>query len=157
MIDYTIRLATIDDLKRIQELSYKLMTYEKERIPEKFLSDENWALSEAGYENYKANIEHDWIFVVCIDGKIIGYMTCWINKKKPWLKYSNMEIGNIFIEEEYRSLGIGTALVNKAKELCKENNIEYLKIDVFEHNKRAQEFYKKNGLYQYSIEQYMKI
>ena len=43
----------------------------------------NWALTEQGYNNYKSNIENDWIYVACVDNEIIGYMTCWINKKRP--------------------------------------------------------------------------
>lgn len=41
----------------------------------------NWALSEQRYKNYKSNIEQDCVYIVCFDDEIIGYMTCWINKK----------------------------------------------------------------------------
>ena len=29
----------------------------------------NWALTEQGYNNYKSNIENDWIYVVCVDNE----------------------------------------------------------------------------------------
>lgn len=157
MNDYIIRLAVEDDLKRVQELSQELMEYEKSITKREFMFNLDWALTDEGYENYKSNISRDELYVVCIDDKIIGYMTCWINRRLPWLAYKTMEIGNLYVEPEYRGKGIGTELINKAKELCKENDIKYLKVEVTADNEQAKEFYKKNGLYSYTIEQYYEV
>ena len=157
MNNYLIRLAEAEDIERIQQLSQELMEYEKNNSTKEYMFNMNWALTEQGYNNYKSNIENDWIYVACVNDKIIGYMTCWINKKRPWLEYDVMEIGNIYIQEEYRGQGIGTELIDKAKRLCKDNGIKFLKIEVLEDNKEAQEFYKKHGLYRYAIEQYAEI
>ena len=157
MGNYEIRLARIEDVERIQQLSQELIEYEVKNSDKPYLYNLNWALSQDGYDNYKANVEHDWIYVVCIEGIIVGYMTCWINRRRPWDGYNIMEVGNLYIQKEYRGQGIGTELINKAKDLCKQKNIDYLKIGVFEHNKQAQEFYEKNGLYKYEISQYLKI
>ena len=157
MSDYVIRLATEDDIKRVQELSQELMEYEKSISKNEFMFNLDWALTEEGYENYKSNISRDELFVVCDNDKIIGYMTCWINRRLPWLAYKTMEIGNLYVDKDYRGEGIGTELINKAKELCKKNDTKYLKIDVSADNKKAVDFYKKNGLYDYLIEQYTEI
>lgn len=157
MINYTIRLATMDDIRRIQELSQELIEYEKINSTKKYLYNMNWALSEDGYNNYKANIEHNWIFVACVDEQIVGYMTCWINRKKPWLEYEELEIGNLYIQKDYRNIGIGTELIKNAKKLCKDNGIKFLKVAVLEDNKEAQRFYQKHGLYKYSIDQYIEL
>ena len=157
MNDYIIRLAVEDDLKRVQELSQELMEYEKSITKREFMFNLDWALTDEGYENYKSNISRDELYVVCIDDKIIGYMTCWINRRLPWLAHKTMEIGNLYVEPEYRGKGIGTELINKAKELCKENDIKYLKVEVTADNEQAKEFYKKNGLYSYTIEQYYEV
>ena len=157
MNDYIIRLAVEDDLKRVQELSQELMEYEKSITKREFMFNLDWALTDEGYENYKSNISRDELYVVCIDDKIIGYMTCWINRRLPWLAYKTMEIGKLYVEPEYRGKGIGTELINKAKELCKENDIKYLKVEVTADNEQAKEFYKKNGLYSYTIEQYYEV
>lgn len=157
MKDYIIRLATIEDVKRIQQLSQELLEFEYKNSTKPYLYNMNWALSEDGYNNYKANVEGDWIFVACVDGIIIGYMTCWINKKKPWTSCDIFEIGNIYIQSDYRGEGIGTDFINKAKELCKERQIKHLKVDVMANNKEARAFYAKNGLYDYSIELYTQI
>lgn len=157
MSNYVIRLATINDIKRIQQLSQELMEHEKSISTKPCMYNMNWALTQAGYDNYKYNIENDWLYVACVNDEIIGYMTCWINKKKPWLEYSTMEIGNLYIQSQYRGLGIGSELINKAKSLCKKENIKFLKIIVTSDNKESQEFYKKHGLYNYEIEQYAEI
>ena len=157
MNEYLIRLAEADDIERIQQLSQELMEYEKGNSTKEYMFNMNWALTEQGYNNYKSNVENDWIYVACVDNQIIGYMTCWINKKRPWLEYDVLEIGNLYIQKEYRRLGIGTELINNAKSLCKDNGIRFLKIEVLEDNKEAQRFYKKHGLYNYAIEQYAEI
>ena len=157
MIKYVIRLAEAEDIERIQQLSQELMEYEKNNSTKEYMFNMNWALTEQGYNNYKSNIENDWIYVACVDNESIGYMTSWINKKRPWLEYDVLEIGNLYIQKEYRRLGIGTELINKAKSLCKDNEIKYLKIEVLDDNKEAQRFYKKHGLYNYAIEQYAEI
>jgi len=157
MGDYIIRLGTEEDIKRVQILSQELMEYEKKISKKEFMFNMDWALTEKGYENYKSNISRDELYVVCNDDKIVGYMTCWVNKRLPWLAYSTMEIGNLYVEEEHRGSGIGTMLLNKAKELCKQKEIKYLKIDVSADNEDAKSFYKKNGMYDYLIEQYTEI
>lgn len=71
------------------------------------------------------------IYVVSINEEIVGYMTCWVNNQEKWDKYTTFEIGNLYIKEEHRRKGLGTALINKAKELCKEKNIKIeLKINI---------------------------
>lgn len=117
----------------------------------------NWTLSEDGYTNYKENIEKEYIYVVCYKNEIIGYMTCWVNKQEKWDKYKTFKIGNLYVKKEYQNNGLETKLVNKAKELCKGNDIKFLKIDVLEDNKEAQKFYAKNGLYKYGIIQFAEI
>ncbi len=156
-MDYTIRLAVEEDLKRVQELSQKLMEHDKGITKNEFMFSLNWALTDEGYENYKSNISRDELYVVCVDDKIIGYMTCWINRKQPWQAHKTMEIGNLYIEEGYRNMGIGTALINKARELCKKNEIKYLRIEVNADNEKARAFYRKNGLFESAIEQYLEI
>ena len=98
MIKYVIRLAEAEDIEKIQQLSQELMEYEKNNSTKEYMYNMNWALTEQAYNNYKSNIENDWIYVACVDNKIVGYMTCWINKKRPWLEYDVLEIGNLYIQ-----------------------------------------------------------
>ena len=157
MNDYIIRKAELQDIERIQELSQEFIVQEKEKINGEYMTSLEWALTNDGYENYKRNIENDWIFVVSHNEKIIGYMTCWINKMQKWDKYKTLEVGNLYIQEVHRSNGLGTRLINIAKDLCKENNIQYLEVKVLCDNEKANNFYKRNGLNAYMLTQYAKI
>mgnify|MGYP003307106149 CR=1 FL=1 len=157
MENYIIREAEIADLKRIQELSQEFIEHEEKLVNTEYMIPLDWALSNAGYENYKKNIENDFLFVVCIEEKIIGYMTCWINKQQDWDKHKTVEIGNIYIQEEYRNKGIGTKLIEKAKNICKQNNIKFLEVKVLYDNELAKKFYEKNNLNKYMITQITEV
>jgi len=157
MENYIIREAEISDLKRIQELSQEFIEHEEKLVTTEYMTSLDWALSNAGYENYKRNIENDFLFVVCIEDKIIGYMTCWINKKQEWDKHKTVEIGNLYIQEEYRNKGIGTKLIEKAKNICKQNNIKFLEVKVLYDNELAKKFYEKNNLKKYMITQITEV
>jgi len=50
------------------------------------------------------------------------------------------EIGAIFVEPEFQGVGIGSALMNKAREL--HGNLE---VDVFEDNSIGRKFYSSYG------------
>ena len=95
--------------------------------------------------------------VVCVEDEIIGYMTCWINKKQDWDIYITLEIGNIYVKKEYRNNGIGSKLIEKAKNICRENEIKFMEIKVLYDNESAKRFYKKHNLREYMITQYLKI
>ena len=157
MDNFIIRKAQIADLSVVQKLSQDLIQYENGIVKEDYLVSLDWALNQDGYNNYKSNIENDYLYVACKKNDIIGYMTCWINKKKPWDKYDTLEIGNLYVKEEYRNLGIGTRFIEIAKKICKDKNIKYLELKVLSENKSAREFYKKMKFSDYIITEYIKI
>ena len=156
-MEYIIREAKIDDLKRIQYLSQEFIEYEERIVKNEYMTSLDWALSDSGYENYRKNILNDYLYVVCIDEEIIGYMSCWINKKEDWDKHRVVEIGNIYVQEEYKNHGVGTDLINIAKKICKDNNIKFLEVKVLYDNVSAQKFYEKNNLNKYMITQYLEV
>ena len=55
------------------------------------------------------------------------------------------------IDDKYRRFGIGTLLINKFKEYCKEKNIQNIKVTASAKNNRAIQFYIKNGFEDYNI------
>jgi len=57
------------------------------------------------------------------------------------------EIESIFIHEEYRSRGIGSALVNRSLAWLDENGSVRNRVSVSEGNETAWDFYKKFGFY----------
>ncbi|MBO7504886.1 GNAT family N-acetyltransferase [bacterium] len=52
-------------------------------------------------------------------------------------------MNNMCILEEYRKCGVGTKLFNEFKNVCKENNIEEIKVTASYGNTNAIKFYRK--------------
>jgi len=71
----------------------------------------------------------------------IGYCISTLNKELAG------EIDSLFIDEEYRELGLGDILMNRALEWLDINNAKTKNIGVSEGNERVLEFYKRYGFY----------
>lgn len=80
---------------------------------------------------------------VCLDNdKIIGIITVLIEKK---LSYNISNVGHIedvFVTETYRKKKIGSLLINKAKDFCKDKKCRKI---ILVCNDNIKYFYEKNG------------
>lgn len=77
-------------------------------------------------------------FVALIDGKRAGYVG-------SWLTIPNAEILNMFVSEEYRGMGIGYSLMEKIIEICNDQEIENLTLEVRKSNIYALKLYTSLG------------
>ena len=84
-----------------------------------------------------------------IEENIIGYLAGCIHNKNECFTEQFAEIENMYIENEYRRLGVGTKLVEEFKSYCKENNIKYIKVSAWNDNIEAINFYKNNDFLEY--------
>ena len=91
-----------------------------------FIPKEYW---ESNYEYVKKLLPNSEIYVYIENDKIEGFIG--INEDY---------IEGIFVNSNYQNKGIGTALLNKAKE-----GKEELTLNVYEKNREAIKFYEKNG------------
>lgn len=91
-----------------------------------FIPKEYW---ESNYEYVKKLLPNSEIYVYIENDKIEGFIG--INENY---------IEGIFVNGNYQNKGIGTALLNKAKE-----EKEKLTLNVYEKNRKAIKFYEKNG------------
>jgi len=73
-MDITLKTATIMDLKKIQELNFKL--FEKEKKEYDPLLDVDWVFEKDGtkYWQDKISKEDCCVLVAIVDGKIVGYL-----------------------------------------------------------------------------------
>ncbi len=91
-------------------------------------------------ENNNNNIE----LVADINNEIVGYLT--INKLYDSVKnIKYCYINYVCVKKEYRNLGIGTKLLQKVDEICRENNISYIELTSNGSRIEAQNLYKKMG------------
>lgn len=138
-----IRKATLEDLNVIQQLNYKLFELESAEFDDTLII--NWALSNDGREYFEKSIENDITLVSIVDNKIVGYIIGSLNTEGTYNSIKQAELNNMYILEEYRSLGIGTRLFNKLKEIFLENGMQEIKVVADYKNIKAINFYNKNG------------
>ena len=73
-----------------------------------------------------------------IDGKVVGYVGV-------WFVLDEGHITNIAVHSDYRGNKIGDKLIKELVELCKENNMSAITLEVRVSNIVAQNLYKKYG------------
>lgn len=73
-----------------------------------------------------------------IDKKVHGYVGLWIG--------DNMEIVNLYVDEEYRGMGFGSMMMDLIVNLCIDSQISCLSLEVRESNAKAISLYEKYGL-----------
>lgn len=101
---------------------------------------------ETKFENRKSKFVSKSITAINIDlikknELYIGYCISTINKDAVG------EIESLFIEEEYRKLGLGDKLITRGLEWLNNNNVKSKIIAVAEGNEKVLEFYKKYNFY----------
>lgn len=90
------------------------------------------------------------IILVAEDKQVIkGIIICKIRNIENHINLKNARVlwvNEICVNQKYRRTGIGSALIEKAKEIAKENNCVRLELNCWELNENAIKFYKNLGL-----------
>ena len=61
----------------------------------------------------------------------------------------SLEIERIYVSKEFHGKSVGQLLYDKAIEVAKQKNADYVWLGVWEENQRAISFYKKNGFVEF--------
>ena len=144
-----IRKATLKDLKTIQELNNSLFELEKKNYDSTLVKD--WPLTKEGQKYFEDLINNHYVIVAIINDDLIGYLAGSINEKGSYVEVQYGEINNMFIKNEYRGYGIGKLLINNFKEYCKSKGISNMKVISSYKNKKAIDFYRRNGFEEFDI------
>ncbi len=114
-----------------EQWSYSVCRFEKTEITQMCFPDENY--------NY-AEMKENSIFIGAYDNdKCVGLAIL----QDAWFKY--MYLYDLKVSKEYRHKGIATALVQKAKELCRARNYSGIYTQGQDNNLSACLFYIKTG------------
>lgn len=76
--------------------------------------------------------------VLEIEEKIHGYVGMWIT--------DNLEIINLYVDEEYQGMGFGSIIMEFVIDICEQSNISNLSLEVRSSNVKAINLYEKYGL-----------
>jgi len=142
-----IRKLNITDLENLQKISITTFreTFEEvntEEDMQKYL-DEN--LSEEKLKSELENPNSEFYFAEK-ESEILGYLKLNFGDAQTENQGNEaLEIERIYVLKEYFPLKIGQILFEKSIEIAKEKKLKFIWLGVWEENKRAIRFYKKNG------------
>jgi len=89
-------------------------------------------------------------YFVKLDNRVIGYLKINFGQAQTELNDSKaLEIERIYVLKEFHGRKVGQNLYNKALDIAKKTNADYLWLGVWEENPRAISFYKKNGFVEF--------
>ena len=142
-----IRKINIDDLEALRNLSIQTFkeTFEEvntEEDMQKYL-DENLSIEKLKTE--LENVNSEFYFAENND-EILGYLKLnFKDAQTEKLEENHFEIERIYVLKTFLGQKIGQILFDKAIEIGREKNLEYVWLGVWEENHRAIRFYGKNG------------
>ena len=141
-----IRKINIDDLEALRNLSIQtfMETFEEvntEEDMQKYL-DENLSIEKLKTELENVNSE---FYFAENNGEILGYLKLnFKDAQTEKLEENHFEIERIYVLKAFLGQKIGQILFDKAIEIGREKNLEYVWLGVWEENHRAIRFYEKN-------------
>lgn len=141
------RLKKGDSLSDLISLS-KDFFYEYESHHEEFFRIDNLSDNDIiDYLNRFIDVEDRRAFVAVLEGKIVGYITIYINSQPSFWKMKKVgNISGLMVHKDYRRKGIASQLLTKAIDFFKEKEVKYYTVFTSVNNNPGIEFYKKNGM-----------
>ena len=147
MNNYKIIRCTLKEIEELKEISEKtfIETFAEENTKEDM---ENYLKENFCYEKMEEEINNEGsiFYLVKCEDEVAAYMKVNFEKAQTESGYDNsLEIQRIYVLEKYKGKKIGKILMEKAKELGRTHNLEYIWLGVWENNFPAIKFYEKQG------------
>ena len=138
-----IRTANKNDSEALQNLNQEVFI-DNQQYDSDLKMD--WSKSENGknYFNKILNDPESCCFIAEENGQPVGYISA-SPRKVNYLKSKYFEIDNMGVAPKYRSKGIGSLLIDKCLGWAKIKGYNRLHVNAYFSNKKAVNFYKKNG------------
>lgn len=139
-----VDLKDIDKLKDIGKQTF-VETFSSENSEENMIQylENGFSTKKLKTELNDKNAE---FYFAELGNKVIGYLKVNFGQSQTEIKDNNsLEIERIYVLKEFHGKKVGQILYQKAIELAKKQNMDYVWLGVWEQNPRAIQFYKKNG------------
>lgn len=140
-----IRPATLDDLDALVHLNQQIGVYHHDHDPTTFLPPSN---EDREFLRSALISDNRHFLVAELDGQVAGFLTASIlkNESVPFLsKQPICKVGTVVVHEEYRSQGIGRALMSACEAWARTRGAAELQLEVMEFNADAQRLYAELG------------
>ncbi len=147
MENVRIRKVRFDEIEQLQKISRQTFfeTFASGNTAEnmrKYL-EEGFSIEKLTNEMNDKNAE---IYFAELSDKTIGYLKLNFGESQTELKDNKaIEIERIYVLQEFHGKKVGQVLYEKAMQVAKERNANYVWLGVWEENPRAINFYRKNG------------
>lgn len=148
----TIRNATPKDLEIILSFNKKLSENENQEFDSTLNPD--FSNTEGGQEYFRKIIENrDKLALIAeVNNMPVGYLAGGLEEVGDYRNIPNMcEIDNMWVDEEFRSTGIGKQLLKKAERWAEDRGIKRMRVIASHLNTRGVTFYKREGFEEYDL------
>lgn len=125
------------DLEHLSEL---VVLFDKYRV---FYQQDSDITAAENFLRKRFEKNESIIFMAEIDGKVVGFTQLYTSFSSVSMLPVYI-LNDLYVEDSYRKKGVGKALLNKAKELCKENDFKGLALETAINNP-AQKLYERLG------------
>jgi len=146
-----IKKITLNDIDQLQKIGRQTF---QETFSEGNSEENMKTYLEEGFSDEKLTAElndaQSEFYFATHDNEAIGYLKLNFGESQTELKDNKaLEIERIYVSKEYHGKNVGQLLYNKAIEIAKQKNADYVWLGVWEENPRAIRFYKKNGFVEF--------
>ena len=147
-----IRQANESDFEVVQQLSFLLFKKEQRDFDDSLKTD--WPFSPVG-ENYFRRVltgETGRVWLAIVDNRAVAFLIGTLSESVPTSRAIKKRIvlNNMFVLKEYRNKGIGGKLVKEFIAWAKQEKADNIRVTAFAGNKKAIEFYRRCGFYDYN-------
>lgn len=145
-----IKKCTLEDVNQLQDISYKTFneTFKDQNSPENMKAYLEKAFTVEQLEKELSNTSSQFFFMY-VNHEIAGYLKVNTDDaQSEEMGKEALEIERIYIGNSFQKQGLGKHLFNKAVEIATTLNKKKIWLGVWEKNKNAIAFYKKQGFVQ---------
>ncbi|GEO04433.1 N-acetyltransferase [Adhaeribacter aerolatus] len=151
MQNINIKKASLNDIDQLQKISRQTFseTFSAGNTAEdmhKYLEEE-FSVERLTAELNNTNSQ---FYFAELDNTVIGYLKLNTGPSQTEIKDDTaLEIERIYVLKEYHGKKVGQLLYDKAMQIARQTNADYVWLGVWEENPRAINFYKKNGFVEF--------
>lgn len=147
MEKFLIKECSQEDIEKVKLISEKTFyeTFSSDNTQEDM---EDYLKENFSYNQVKSEIENDAskFYIVENNDEVVAYAKFNFDKAQTEEGHENtLEVQRIYVLKDYKGNRIGKNLMQKAIEIARENNLDYVWLGVWEHNINAIKFYEKLG------------
>ncbi|MDR7210734.1 GNAT family N-acetyltransferase [Flavobacterium piscis] len=151
MITPEIKRIGLSEIQQLQKIARETFyeTFAGDNSEENMAAylDEKFAIDKLSIE--LSNPDSQFYFAY-LNNKVLGYLKVNFAEGQTELNdKEGLEIERIYVSKAFHGLKVGQLLYDKAFQIAKDSNLNYIWLGVWEENVRALNFYKKNGFVEF--------